>query len=110
MIEYTIFVGNRTLIENKKEGIWDWDESEPNQEKRVETHKTLKECFESMENWGSRFAMYPAVWIEEVKDGELDGEVWESTPMHSVCKHCGHEEWERAESFVTSEYKEMANA
>ena len=62
--------------------------------KHVETHNTVKEAMDSMSEWGSRWAMYSGVIIEDVKHGE----VYSSIPAVHRCPTCKHEEWENVVS------------
>ena len=57
-----------------------------------------------METWGSRWIMYPSIFIETDKDGEI----WSSIPALTKCDKCKHEEWDRIEGFALPEYKEQA--
>jgi hypothetical protein len=91
-MKYKIYVSDRQL--ECKKGTCDWVEGTGNEQKMVESHNTLKECFDSMSDWGSRWVMYPSAFIE----CEEDGEVWESTAAVTKCKCCGREDWENLES------------
>ena len=86
---YTIYVTDRRYVDNKDQ--LDWDESFKSDEKPVETHKTLEACFKSMEEWGSRWVMYPSVYIY----CDSCGEVWEDTLIYSKCNSCNHERYDR---------------
>ena len=74
-------------------------------------YSTLKEAFDDMANWGSRWAMYPSAYIET----EEDGEVWESTASVNKCSCCGREEWDTMVSQMAmvgktySEFQEAVN-
>jgi hypothetical protein len=88
---YKIIIHNAQYIE--KDGCLEWDESIKFESKTVEKHKTVKECFESMNDWGSRWVMYPSVTIEN-EEGE---EVWSSIPACYKCECCKHETWDQIE-------------
>lgn len=88
---YKIFVGDAQYV--NKDDCLEWDEETGKEYKKVEEHETVKECFDSMNDWGSRWAMYPSVFIEN-EEGE---EVWSSVPALYKCDCCKHEEWERIE-------------
>ena len=94
MSKYNIWVSDRVLEFSEESEAYEWQEGTGENDKLVESHDTLKECFDSMSDWGSRWAMYPAAYIET----EEAGEVWESTPMLTKCSKCKHEEWEQSTS------------
>lgn len=74
-MKYKIHVSDRVLILDKEGDSMEWKEGTGEEDKEVESYNTLKECFDSMNDWGSRWIMYPSVYIETKEDGE----VWEST-------------------------------
>lgn len=93
-MKYTIYVSSRKLVLNKAQGAgeddtWDWDESEDVEETKAGSFETLQECFDDMSDWGSRWVMYPSVYIVDAEGSE----VWESTLNYSKCNCCGHEEY-----------------
>lgn len=101
--KYNIWVSDRTLTFNEKEDGMDWEEGTGSKNKLVESHNTIWECLKSMEDWGSKWVMYPSVYIES----EEDGEVWESTTEHTKCDKCGHETWDNTISSPGMPYKEF---
>ena len=105
--KYNIHITDRYLVWNEKEGCMDWMAGDA--DKWVESHATLKECFDSMSDWGSRWVMYPSVYIETAEDGE----VWESTAECNKCDKCGREEWEtmtRQTAMIGKTYEEFEEA
>lgn len=89
-----------------KDGVCDWatdvDKTVPDfDSKHVETHDTVAEALESMQEWGSRWAMYSGVVIED-KDGS---EVYSDHASVTRCPCCKHEEWDRS----TTDLRRMKN-
>lgn len=106
--KYKVYVSSRYRVWNEADNCMDWANEEFD-EMLVESHATLKECFDSINNWGSRWVMYPAVYILT----DEDGEVWESTPELFKCEHCKHEEWENFTSqtaLIGKTYREFEEA
>ena len=101
--KYIVHVTDRILEYNEKDEVWDWQEGTGEQDHIAGKYATLKEAFDDMDNWGSRWAMYPSAYIET----EEDGEVWESTAEVSKCSKCGHEEWNTMVSSMGTPYKEF---
>ena len=94
---YKVYVTDAYYI--CKDGQCDWatdvDTTLPKFEsKHVETHDTLKAAHESMANWGSRWAMYSGVMIEDAEGSE----VYSDYPSVTRCEGCKHEEWDRSVS------------
>lgn len=90
MNKYTIYVSTRKLVRDQKDDVWDWDESEDVDEVKAESFNTLRECFDNMNNWGSRWTMYPSVYIVDAEGSEI----WESTLEYEKCASCGHERYD----------------
>lgn len=83
MKKYRIHVSDRTLIWNAKNKVMDWKEGTGDDDKVVESYDTVEECFNSMNNWGSRWVMYPSAYIETEED-----EIWASILEEMPCRCC----------------------
>ena len=96
-MKYKIIVTDaeyETIQNDDSSTVLEWKEGTGDSSTVVETHDTVKEAFESMYKWGSKWIMYPSVIIEN-EDGE---EVWASTLVRDKCKCCGHESYEQIEN------------
>jgi len=96
--KFHVYVSDAYYIYDKERNALEWatdiDKDIPEFEsKKVETHDTLQEAMNSINNWGSRWVMYPSVVIEN-DDGE---EVFSDYPELYKCECCGHEEWNRTQ-------------
>lgn len=96
---YKVYVSDCYYIYNKEDGVYNWatdeDKTVPEfTQKLVESHKTVREAMNSIENWGSEWVMYPSVIIED----DEGSEVYSSIPVLDKCKCCNREEWDRIES------------
>lgn len=100
-MKYKTYVTDAYMVYNHEDGGWDWPEDEKFDQKHVETHKTLKEAHDSMADWGSKWAMYSGVIIED----EEGSEVYSSIPAKKECKCCHHVVWD----LFTSDMRKMKN-
>src|SRR3990167_838860 len=101
--KYKIHVTDRVYLWNDKDKSMDWMDGTGSDDKVVESYDTIWECLKSMEDWWSRWVMYPSVYIES----EGGGEVWESTAEVNKCDKCGHEEWSNMTHSSSTPYKEF---
>lgn len=88
---YKLFVTDAEYVLN--DGCFDWKEGTGDDNKLVGRYETIQDCFDEMNEWGSRWIMYPSVQIHN-DEGE---EVWSSILYSSKCPTCGHDETEHIE-------------
>lgn len=87
---YTIHVSSAMLVPNPEDnGCLDWSDDEVD-EAIAGQFETVEECLKDMDNWGSRWCLYPSVFIED-EDGS---EVWSSVLVEYKCPCCGHIEYD----------------
>ena len=94
---YKVIVTDAYLV--GRDGVLEWatdvEKDVPEfTSKHVETHATVEEALNSVGEWGSRWAMYHGLIIEDA-DGS---EVYSDIPAVHRCPACKDEKWERVVS------------
>lgn len=98
---YKTYVTDAYYIFN--DGCYEWatdvDKTVPEfTSKMVEEHETLAEALESASEWGSKWAMYPSMVIEN-EEGE---EVYISYASVTRCECCKRESFEQIDTDLRS--------
>ena len=97
-MKYKVFVTDAYMV--NIDGVCEWANEVPKEkggveldfeQKKVEEHNTVEQALKSMDDWGSKWAMYSGVTIEN-KEGE---EVYSDLSCLNYCEHCKHEEYDR---------------
>lgn len=93
---YTIRVSSAMLVPAKEDkSILEWATDEID-EAFAGQFETVEECLQDISNWGSRWCLYPSIFIED-EDGS---EIWSSVLVEYECPCCGHSEYD----YITERY------